>query len=68
MAQDKGDSLLLTEICYPIPREQTFDANDDILSIGRNHPQKCFWSRREIFVDEFRTLLIENADLHRVRV
>jgi hypothetical protein len=31
MAQDKGDSFLLTQVCQPIPRAETLDADDHIL-------------------------------------
>ena len=68
MSQNKGNSFLTTEVREPIPGKHTLDADDEILAIGSNHPQKCVRSRRQIFMDEFRTVLIEKTDLHRPRM
>jgi hypothetical protein len=32
MTQHKSKAFSLTQVCEPIPREHTFDADDDILS------------------------------------
>ena len=64
MTEDKGDSFLLTQVREPLPGEHTLDADDEILSIGRNHPQQGFGCRRQIFVDEFRAVLIQDTDVH----
>jgi hypothetical protein len=68
MAQDKGDSFLLTQVGEPLPRQHTFHADNDILFIGSNDTKKRFRSRWQIFVHEFCPVLIENADVHRFRM
>jgi hypothetical protein len=66
MAQDKGNLFLLTEVGEPLPREHTFDAHDQLLPIGRNDAQKRLGGRRQIFVDQFRAILIPDTDVHRL--
>ena len=38
VAQDKGNLLLGTEVRQPLPREHTFDADDEVFSLGSNDP------------------------------
>jgi hypothetical protein len=61
----EGDAFLLAKVRQPIPREHTFDADDQLLALGRDDPQKRVGSRRQILMNEFRAVLIENADIHR---
>jgi cysteine synthase A len=68
MPENKGNAFLTTEVRHPIPCEHTFNADDHILSIGSNDAQKRVWSRRQIFVDEFRAILIQDTDVHRFRM
>ena len=68
VAQDKGKPFLLTEVRQPLPGEPTFVADDHILSIRSNHLQKRLRRRREIFVDEFRAVFIQNTDVPRFRM
>jgi len=68
VASDKGHPFRLTEVCYPLPREHTFDPDDQILAIGSKEASKCLRRGRQIFVDEFRPTLIENTDVHRFRL
>ena len=68
MAQDKSTPFLLTEIGYPLPREQTFDAADQIFSIRCDEAQKSGWGRRQIFVDQFRATSVQETDGQRLRL
>ena len=64
MAQHRGNPFLLTQVRQPLPRKHTFHADDEVLFIGSNDPQKGFRRRRHIFVDEFGAVLIEDTDVH----
>ena len=68
VAQDKGTPFLLTEVRQPLPGEPTFAADNHILSLRSNDPQKGLRRRREIFVDEFRAVFIQNTDVPRFRM
>ena len=68
MAEDKGNPFLLTEVCQPIPREDTLDADDHILSIGSKDAQKRFGGRRQIFMNQNRATLVEDANVPRLRM
>ena len=63
MAHDKGNPFLLTQIRQPIPRKNTFNADDHILAIGSNDPEKRLWGRRQILMDQLRAVLIEDTDV-----
>lgn len=62
--QDKGDALIRTEIGQPIPEEDTFDRNDNILSIGLDRLQENLRVSWEIFVGQNIPLLIDDAEIH----
>ena len=68
VAQDKGTPFLLTEVRQPLPGEPTFAADNHILSLRSKDPQKGLRRRREIFVDEFRAVFIQNTDVPRFRM
>jgi len=67
MAQDKGEAFAGTEIGEPVPGEDTFEGDYEILAIGDNDAQEGCGRRREILMDENRAGLIEDTDLHRPR-
>jgi hypothetical protein len=66
MAENKGKALLLTEVCQPIPGEDTFDSDDHIGAIRRDNPQERCGRGGQMLVDPLRPVLIENADVHRL--
>jgi hypothetical protein len=66
MPQHKGAACLRTEVGQPLPGEPTFDANDQILPIGRDNPQKRLRGGGQILVDQLRATLIQNTDVHRL--
>ena len=68
LTQDKSEAFLAPQVGQPLPREHTLNADDQSLSLGSNQPQKCLRRRRQLFVHEFGALLIENTDVHRLRV
>jgi hypothetical protein len=65
MPQAKGDPFFGAEVGEPVPREPALDRHDQIVPLGRNNPQKRRGGRRQIFMDEFRAMLIEDTDVHR---
>jgi len=66
--QDKGNPFLTTQVRQPLPRKDTLDANDHLVPIGCNNSQKRFWGRRQILVDQNRAALIQDTDVHRLRM
>jgi hypothetical protein len=66
MTQDKGNAFLTTEVGQPLPGEPAFDSNDHIVPIGCDDPQKRFGGGGQILMDEFRTALIQDTDVHRL--
>jgi hypothetical protein len=65
MPEDKGNLFLLTQVRQPIPGEDTLDADDQIVAVRSNETQKCLGRCWQIFVDQFRAVLVQNADVHR---
>jgi hypothetical protein len=68
MTQDKGNPFLLTEVRQPLPREDTLHSHDQIVPIGSNDPQKGFRGRRQILMNQLRATLIEDTDVHGLRM
>jgi hypothetical protein len=66
MPKHKGNPFLLTEVGEPVPREDTLYSHDQIVPIGGDDPQERFRGGREILVDEFRAVLIQDTDVHRL--
>jgi len=42
MSEDKGDPFPLTQVSQPIPREDTCDRDDHIVTIGGNDLESLF--------------------------
>ena len=68
MPQNKGDTFTVAEIGQPVPGEDAFDGDDDILAEGSDRFQKRIRIRRHVPMKNDRTSLIENeielAPLH----
>lgn len=68
VAQDRGNPLLLTQVRQPIPRKNAFDSDDEVVAVGSNDPEKRLGRGRQIFMHEFRAVLSEDTDVHRLGV
>ena len=62
--EDKVDILPLAEICEPIPGEDTFHGDDDIVTIGGKGVEERSGSGRHIAVRHDIALGIEDAEVH----
>lgn len=65
-AQNKGEPFLLTEVGQPIPREEAFHPYHQIFPVWGNRTQKRVGSSGQIFMQQFRPLLIQDTDVHRL--
>jgi hypothetical protein len=63
MAEDERDAFVSTQVGQPVPGEQTFDRDDETLSIGRNDVPKGLWVRLHMTMHENLAALIEDADV-----
>ena len=63
MPEDKRQPLPSAQVSKPIPGEDTFDADDQILPIGRNRLEKCVGSRWHIPVHEDLSILVQDAEV-----
>src|SRR5882672_7022005 len=68
MPENKSNPFLLTEVREPIPGKNTLDADDHVVAIRYDDPQKCFRGRRQILMNQLRAILIKNTDVHRLRM
>ena len=62
--KDKRNAFAGTQIGKPLPREDAFDADDTILSIGRNSLEKGVWPRWHIPVHKDLAILVQDAEVH----
>jgi hypothetical protein len=64
VAKDEGNLLLGTEISEPVPREETFDSDDDILAIGRNDLEQGVWAGLHVTRHHDLPISVQDADVH----
>ena len=64
MTPHEGNPLLSTEISQPVPGEDTFDTDDDILAIGRDGLEKRFWGCWHVTVHQNLPNLVQDAEVH----
>ena len=64
MAEDKGNAFLGTEVGEPVPGEDTFDGDDQIVPIGRNGLEKRFWAGFHVPVQQDLAVLVQDTDVH----
>jgi hypothetical protein len=64
VAQDEGNPLLGAEVGQPVPGEDTFDADDEILPVRRNRLEKRLGCRFHIAVQHDLAVLIQDAEVH----
>jgi hypothetical protein len=65
MPKDEGNAFLGTEVSQPVPREETFDSDDDIIPIQGNGPEPRVWTGFHILVYQHLTGLVQDTDVHR---
>lgn len=63
VTKDEGDLLLGAEIGEPVPCENSFDGDDDILSIRGHRPEELLRTSIQVTMDEGLARLIEDADV-----
>jgi hypothetical protein len=64
MTEDEGDLFLQAEISQPVPGEDAFGGNDDVITIGSDDREERIRIRREVFVDDGFSCAGEDADIH----
>ena len=64
MPKHKRDGFPGTKIGQPVPDEQAFDGDNDILSIGLDSPEKGLRIRSSIFVKHRVSFLIQDTYVH----
>jgi hypothetical protein len=64
MTQHEGNTRLSTEISQPVPGEDTFHTDNEVLPIGSNSLEKRFGSRLHIPVQDDLPIPIQDAEIH----
>jgi hypothetical protein len=64
VAQDKGNALLGAEVGEPVPREDTFNSHDDILTMGHHDLEQGIWLGLDIAMHHNVTILVQDANVH----
>jgi hypothetical protein len=64
MAQDEGNTRLGAKVGEPVPGEDAFDADHEILSIGRNRLEKRLGCCPHIPVEQDLSLLVQDTEVH----
>jgi hypothetical protein len=65
MAQDERDILLAAEVGDPIPGNDAFNRNNDVLSIRGDRLQKGVRIGFDVSVKDGSALLVEDTKIHR---
>jgi hypothetical protein len=68
MSSNEGNAFMGAEVGEPIPGEQTFDADDEILPIRRNRLEKRLGCRLHMAVKNDLSISGEDAEVHRSSV
>jgi len=68
MPEDKRDPFLGTQVSQPVPGEEAFDTDDQLLPIGHNGFEKGIWAGRHIVVHQDLPIPIYDAEVHRASV
>jgi hypothetical protein len=64
MAEDNRDALVSTEVSKPVPGQQTFGRQDDLIAVGGDRFEKRFGGRLQVTVQQRITSLVEEANIH----
>jgi hypothetical protein len=68
MAEDKGDLLSGAEISQPVPGEDTFDGDHEIVPVRRDNAEKRLGARAHVSVNEHGAALVQDTAVHGPRV
>jgi hypothetical protein len=63
VAEDKGEALLATEVGHPVPAEEAFDGDRQVLSLGSESLQQPFSVAGQLPVHQGLALLVQDADI-----
>src|SRR2546426_9031243 len=64
MTENKGDALARAEIGEPVPGENAFNGDDDLISKRSDRFQKRIWIRLHIAMKNNRAGLVQDAEVH----
>ncbi len=53
-----------TEVGQPVPGEDAFDTDDQVLPVGRNGLEKRLWACGHIPVHKDLSILVQDAEVH----
>jgi len=65
MPEDKGETFARTQVSQPLPREDTFDRHDKIITIRRNDLEEGLGACLEVLMHQNLPSLVEDAHIHR---
>jgi len=63
MTENEFDAVLVTEIRDPVPHENAFDADDEIVHIGPNDFEEPIGASEQVFVDKDIPFAIDDTDV-----
>jgi hypothetical protein len=61
--EDQGKTFAHTQISQPIPREETFDRDDKIITIRRNDLEEGLGVCLEVLMHHDRSIVVQDADV-----
>src|SRR5262245_16664502 len=64
MPEDKRNAFARAQVGEPVPGEDAFDTDDQVLPIGRNGLEKRFWASRHVPMHQDLALLIQDTEVH----
>jgi hypothetical protein len=65
VSQDEGNALFGAEVGEPVPGEDTFDGDDEAVTIGSNGLEKGFGSGFHVAVQHDVTIVTQDTNVHR---
>jgi hypothetical protein len=68
MTQHEGNPLLRTEISPPVPGDETFDTDDDLLARGRDGGEQRVWGGWHVTGHQHLPSLVHDAEGQRAGV
>jgi len=68
MGEDEVDPVLDAQVGEPVPTEDALDADDEILAVGCDGPEKGIARAGDAPVKDDRALMVEDAEVHGPRV
>jgi hypothetical protein len=68
VAEDKSEALFAAQVGDPIPAEQAFDGDRQVLSVGGESPQQLVSVTGKLPVHEGIALLVQDADIEAASV